>query len=88
MIKKQKVTMYSLSCDNCGRQFEGPDYDLYEDEDELFDDVQDAGWVGLYKGEYEPADDPYDACLSDADQHFCSLECREEWLEKKGGSND
>lgn len=85
MIKKQKVTMYSLSCDNCGRQFEGPDYDFYEDADELFDDVQDAGWVGLYKGEYEPADDPYDACLSDADQHFCSLECREEYLEKKGG---
>lgn len=82
MIKTQKVAMFSLYCDNCGRQFEGSDYDLYSDEDELLDQAQDADWCGLYKGERHQADD--DDYLSDAEQHFCCLRCREEYLAKKG----
>lgn len=84
MIKEKKETLYSLVCDNCGRPFEGPDYEWYLDEDELLDDAQEADWCGLYKAERNQKDD--DDYLSDAEEHFCSLACREEYLEKKATS--
>lgn len=82
MIKAKKVELYAASCDNCGRLYEGPDYEWYFDEDELLEDAEESGWVGLFKGKKEPEDYPDDVYLSDADQHFCCERCRDEWLEK------
>lgn len=82
MIKTKKVDMYVVRCDNCGRFYEGRDgNELYFDEDELIEDVKESGWLGLYKGKRE-------LDLMTAEQHFCCLRCRVEYLAKKGGQND
>ena len=87
MIKQRQATLYSLYCDNCGRQYEGDDFDEFFDEDELLDEAADySSWCGLYGGKKEP-DEEHDH-LSYAEQHFCSEACREAYLKKKGGSDE
>ena len=82
MIKARKATLYSLFCDNCGRQFEGNDYDEFFDVDDMLDEAaDDADWVGLYDGKKEPKEE-FDH-LSYAEQHFCCEECREKWLKRR-----
>ena len=85
MIKEKKETLYSLVCDNCGKQFEHPFEGCVEfwDKDYLLEEAEDYNWRGLYGGKIDP-DEPED--LSLADQHFCSYSCREEYLEKKATS--
>lgn len=82
MIKQRQATLYSLFCDNCGRQFEGNDYDEFFDSDDMLDEAaDDADWVGLYDGKKEPEE--HKDHLSYAEQHFCCKECREKWLKRR-----
>ena len=82
MIKQRQATMYSLFCDNCGRRFEGNDYDEFFDVDDMLDEAaDDAGWCGLYNGEKEP--EKGKDHLSWAEQHFCSEVCRKAYYDRK-----
>lgn len=80
MINTEQMTVYTLFCDTCGKQYESHNDGNY------FFDALDAttlasedGWV---EDDYFTDGSPIPVSLQ-SEHHFCSEKCREEWLAKK-----
>ncbi len=80
MIKDSQMTVYSLFCDQCGKQYENDEGNTFADTYDLTTYASEDGW--LEDGVDEDDDGPM--YLSEqSEHHFCSEKCREEWLAKK-----
>ena len=80
MIKDSQMTVYSLFCDQCGKQYENDEGNYFADTYDLTTYASEDGW--LEDGVDEDDDGPM--YLSEqSEHHFCSEKCREEWLSKK-----
>lgn len=64
-------TVYSMTCDGCGKTYYALGFSEFDDDDELLCAVE-RGWVGEVDGE------PFGESM----YHFCGEKCREEWKQR------